>query len=361
MLHRKTRTVVSVLGIGVQVATVMILVGLVNGTVGGMSARLESVGADVLFQPPDASLILGATHTVMPTSLASEMKEKVAAVREVTPVLNRYITQLQGQSESINLWAVDYPSYARISGGLSLVEGRALAGPQEIDVDALLQRKHAFKLGDEVEMLGRGFRIVGVSQAGPGGRIHARLEDLQEINGTPGVASFFLVKGESPRMAGELVLALQGAFPAYKITAVAQISEQLHRTAMGLREFRAATTGVAVLLSFIVVLLAMYTAIVERTREIGILRAMGATQGWVVRLLLRESVLICLAGIGVGFLLALIGRSLLTSAFPAQDIRFTRGWAAMAGGLGLAGGFLGALYPAVRAARMDPLRTLSFE
>ena len=79
MMHRKTRTLVSVLGIAIQVATVMILVGLVNGTLEGISARLESVGADVLFQPPDASLILGATHAVMPTTMADLMKQKVTA------------------------------------------------------------------------------------------------------------------------------------------------------------------------------------------------------------------------------------------------------------------------------------------
>ena len=361
MVHRRTRTVVSVLGIAIQVATVMILVGLVNGTLEGISARLASVGADVLFQPPDASLILGATHSVMPKSLAADMKARVEAVREVTPVLNRQISQLQGRSESVNLWAVDYPSYAKISGGLSFVLGRPIAGPLELNVDTILQRKYGFEVGQTVDMLGRPFRIVGVSQAGTGGRIHARLEDIEEIDGTPDMASFFLVKGASSREAGDLVLALQKAFPAHKVTAIAQMSEQLQRTAFGLREFRAATTGMAVLLSFLVVLLAMYTAIVERTREIGILRAMGATQGWVVRLLLRESVLICLAGIAVGFVLSLAGRSLLMSAFPAQEIRFTRGWATIAGGLGLAGGLLGALYPAVRAARMDPLRTLNFE
>jgi putative ABC transport system permease protein len=361
MLHRKTRTVVSVLGIAIQVATVMILVGLVNGTVDGISARLASVGADVLFQPPDASLILGSTHSVIPTSLAADMKSQVPAVTEVTPVLNRHIAQLHGRSESVNLWAVDYPSYARISGGLTFVEGRAIAGPFELDIDTILQGKYGFRVGEEVEMLGRPFRIVGISHAGTGGRILARLEDIGEVNGTPGMASFFLVKGASSRDAGDLVIALQKAFPGYTITAISQMSEQLQRTAMGLREFRTATTGVAVLLSFLVVLLAMYTAIVERTREISILRAMGATQGWVVRLLLRESVLLCLAGIVVGFLLAFFGRSLLTSAFPAQEIHFTRGWAAIAAGLGLGGGFLGALYPALRAARMDPLRTLNFE
>jgi putative ABC transport system permease protein len=157
------------------------------------------------------------------------------------------------------------------------------------------------------------------------------------------------------------VLSLQEAFPGYKVTAIAQVSEQLQSTAIGLREFRRATIGIAVLLSFLVVLLAMYTAIVERTREIGILRALGATQGFVVRLLLRESVFICLAGIAVGFALAGGGRAILMDVFPAQDVRLTRGWAAIAGSLGLLGGVLGALYPAVRAARMDPLRTLNFE
>jgi putative ABC transport system permease protein len=361
MFHRKTRTLVSVLGIAIQVATVMILVGLVNGTLEGIASRLENVGADVLFQPPDASLILGATHTVMPVGLAAEMKQKVPGVREVAPVLNRQISRLKGNADSVNLWAVDYPSYASISGGLSFVEGRPIAGPWELNVDTILERKYGFKMGEEVEVFGRVFKIVGISRAGSGGRVTARLEDVQEMNETPGMASFFLVKGASPRGAGELVVALQNAFPGYKVTAVAQVSEQLQRNAVGLREFRAATTGMAVLLSFLVVLLAMYTAIIERTREIGILRAMGATQAWVVRLLLQESVLICLAGIAVGFLLSALGRVVLMDMFPAQDVRFTRGWAAIAGGLGLLGGVLGALYPAVRAARMDPLTTLNFE
>ena len=317
MLHRKTRTLVSVLGIGIQVATVMILVGMVNGTLEGISARLESVGADVLFQPPDASLILGATHAVMPTKLGELMKEKVKTVREVTPVLNWQVSQLRGQPETINLWAVDYPSYARISGGLSFVEGRAIENPSSSTWTRSWSGSTASgwaKSGDD----GPPFRIVGLSQAGSGGRIHARIEDIQEVNGTPGMASFFLVKGTSPREAGDLVLALQEAFPGYKVTAIAQMSEQLQRNAVGLREFRTATTGMAVLLSFLVVLLAMYTAIVERTREIGILRAMGATQGWVVRLLLRESALICLAGILVGFLLAAAGRRCSWTCSPPR-------------------------------------------
>jgi predicted lysophospholipase L1 biosynthesis ABC-type transport system permease subunit len=115
------------------------------------------------------------------------------------------------------------------------------------------------------------------------------------------------------------------------VTAIAQVSERLRQSVMGVREFRAAIIVISVFLSFLVVLLAMYTAIVERTREIGILRAMGASQTFVVRLLLRESALICLAGIAVGFLLAALGREVLMDLYPAQDIRFTRAWAIAAG------------------------------
>jgi putative ABC transport system permease protein len=197
MLHRKTRAIVSVLGVALQVATVMILVGLVNGTLESISARLESVGADVIFQPPDASLILGATHTVMPTSLGALMKEKVPAVREATPILNRQVAQLKGNPETINLWAVDYPSYARISGGLLFAEGRAIAGPDELNIDTVIRRKYGFRIGEAVELMGRTFTIVGISQAGSGGAPRPH-RGRPGANGTPDMASFFLIKGPPP-------------------------------------------------------------------------------------------------------------------------------------------------------------------
>jgi len=86
VMHRKTRTAVSVLAVGMEVAMVMLLVGMANGTLGDIADRLQNVGADVLFQPPDASLLLGATSAVMPLKYADIMRE-VDGVTEVTPVL----------------------------------------------------------------------------------------------------------------------------------------------------------------------------------------------------------------------------------------------------------------------------------
>jgi len=116
-----------------------------------------------------------------------------------------------------------------------------------------------------------------------------------------------------------------------------------------------------VVISFLVVLLAMYTTIIERTREIGILRAIGASQGKVVQLVVSESILICLAGVVVGIALAGALRWLLPRIFPTVSIQLSQEWGVIASSLGLLGGLLGSLYPAVKAARMDPVQALNFE
>jgi len=360
VMHRKTRTAVSVLAVAVEVAMVMLLVGMANGTLGDIAERLQNVGADVLFQPPDASLILGATSAVMPLKYIDIMKQ-VPDVVEVTPVLNWHVSKIRGEAKAVNLWAIDYPSFARISGGFDIVEGRALSQPYDLVMDTVLAEATGMHAGDKLPMINRDFTIAGISRAGAGGRLYARLSDVQEAIGTPDRASFFLVKGKSAQDADKLAKALQEKFPGHKITPVAQVSKVMQDNATGLQQFKQALTGMAVVISFLVVLLAMYTTVIERTRELGILRAIGASQAKVVQLVINESALICLAGVLVGIALAVAGRWFLPRVFPTLTVTLTRDWALIASSLGLAGGLLGSLYPAVKAARMDPIQALNFE
>jgi putative ABC transport system permease protein len=360
VMHRKTRTAVSVLAVAVQVAMVMLLVGMANGTLSDIADRLQNVGADVLFQPPDASLILGATSAVMPLKYIDIMKQ-IPDVVEVTPVLNWHVSKIKGEAKAVNLWAIDYPSFARISGGFDLVEGRTLSQPYDLVMDTVLAEATGMHAGDKLPMINRDFTVAGVVRAGAGGRLYARLPDVQEAIGTPERASFFLVKGKSAQDADKLAHALQEKFPGHKVTPVAQVSKVMQDNATGLQQFKEALTGMAVVISFLVVLLAMYTTVIERTRELGILRAIGASQGKVVQLVINESALICLAGVVVGIALALSGRWLLPRVFPTLTVQLTQEWALIASALGLAGGLLGSFYPAIKAARMDPIQALNFE
>jgi putative ABC transport system permease protein len=360
MFHRKTRTVVSVLAVAMEVATVMILVGLADGTLNDIADRLANVGADVLFQPPDASLILGATSAVMPVKYVDIMKT-LPDVKDVTPVLNWHVSKINGQTKAVNLWAVDYPSFERIGGGLSIVEGRPLSRPDDLVMDTILAASTGVRVGDVLPMLNRQFTVAGICRAGAGGRLYARLEDIQEAIGAPQKASFFLVKGHDSRRADELARALEEKFKGHKITPMAQVSQLMQDNTVGLQEFKEVLTTMAVVVSFLVVLLVMYTAIMERTREIGILRAIGASQAKVVELVVTESMLICCVGVVAGIGLAVFGQASIQSVFPTQVVKLTREWAGIAVALGMFGGLLGSFYPAVRAARLDPVQALNFE
>ena len=187
VMHRKTRTAVSVLAVAMEVAMVMLLVGMANGTLNEIAERLQNVGADVLFQPPDASFILGATSAVMPVKYIDLMKQ-APGVREVTPVLNWLVSNIRGESRAVNLWAIDYPTLAAISGGFDIVEGRALSEPNDIVMDTVLAQATGVKVGDSLPMLNRVFHLAGICRAGAGGRLYARIQDVQDAIGTPGKA-----------------------------------------------------------------------------------------------------------------------------------------------------------------------------
>ncbi len=128
-----------------------------------------------------------------------------------------------------------------------------------------------------------------------------------------------------------------------------------------IKEFLSAMVFISVIISFLIILLAMYSTITERTREIGILKSMGASRTYIIRLILNESLLICLAGVGLGFVLTSVVLQLVVSAFPTVPVTITLFWRITAPVMAVIGGSLGALYPAIKAARMDPVKALGYE
>ncbi len=151
-------------------------------------------------------------------------------------------------------------------------------------------------------------------------------------------------------------------YPGFTLTGTKDASLLLSDTKMpGLKEFRFTVVLVSMLLSFMVILLAMYTTIFERTREIGILKSLGASRNFIVVMILKESAMICCLGVMLGIGISEIIRTAIISAFPTLQVAMTPRDILFGCILGLLGGTLGALYPAYKAARMDPVRALSYE
>ena len=336
------------------------MVGLAQGSLDETAARIQNVGADILFQAPDASAFLAVSAGVLPSGSNLSLRE-TPGVAEVAGVLVNNVTHLKDKNKFVMMFGINPETYNRIGKGLEIVEGRGLEKSGDLLVDTVLAQADQIQVGDKLQIMNRDFEVVGIPRAGAGVRIYMGLEDMQTSTAQPGDVSFFFVKTKEGEEVSQVVGELEKRFEGYKVTALEFLSETMKENALGLKEFIRALSAFAALISCLVILLAMYTTIIERTREIGILKALGASRGYILKVVMAESFLICVMGVGAGFLLSVLGRSALLHFFPTLTVDLIPRWFLFSAIMGIGGGLIGALYPAYRAAKLDPVEALNFE
>jgi putative ABC transport system permease protein len=111
----------------------------------------------------------------------------------------------------------------------------------------------------------------------------------------------------------------------------------------------------------LVIFLSMYTTVLERTRDIGVLKSLGASKFLIIRALLAETTLLCLLGIFAGIGLSYVVRAGFLKLFPTLSILITAGWVLRAGLIAIVGALIGASYPAWQASRKDAVEALSYD
>ncbi len=351
--HRCARTFAAIAGVAGPVCLALVAMGLAEGTLRGIAGRLTSVGADVFVQPPGSSVLLGSGSARMPQGDRRRL-DALASVESVAPGLLHSVSQLHGRSAALNLWAIDPSSFAAVSGGFDVLQGRGLDHPMEVLVDEALARDFALEPGARIELLGSAFRVAGITRAGMGARLYARLQDLQALAAAEGQVSFFLVRRKPDVTVDAMEGEIRRAMPGFTIPSVAVVSQALREGAIGLRELERALTMVVSVLSAAIVFLTAQAAILERTRQIGVLRALGLGRADTLRLVLVESLTLCLGGALAGTVLASLVAAIVPQVFPSLAVRLEPATGAALVGFVCLGGLLGALAPAVRAARLDP-------
>ena len=119
--------------------------------------------------------------------------------------------------------------------------------------------------------------------------------------------------------------------------------------------------GISMIIGFIVIFQSMYTAVMERTREIGILKSLGATKFYIVNVVLRESLLLAIGGVLLGIVFTWLGSTAINHKFPLHRMVWDSHWVLRAAVIAIAGALLGGLYPALAAARKDAIEALAYE
>jgi putative ABC transport system permease protein len=357
ILHRPIRTAVSALAVAIEVAMVMLFVGLAHGLVDESAQRLEGVGADVLVQPPSSSFLLALSQAPMPIKIGDRLKQ-IPHVLAVAPVLFNF-----NSIGGLNIiYGIDTPTFDRVTGGFAYHDGGPFLNPYDILVDDLYARANHVKVGQTISLLNHEFHVCGIVEHGKGARLFIPMNTAEDLLQVQEKASIFFVKCTEPGYTDDVSDAIHQLLPKYQVLPVKEyMSLMTSNNLPALNAFITVIIAIAVGIGFLVIFLSMYTTITERTREIGILKSLGASKGYIIALILREAGLLSAVGIIVGYGVAAVARKVILAKFPTLSIELTMEWALYAAILALAGSALGALYPALRAAQLDPVDALAYE
>lgn len=356
-LHRPLRTLLGVVAIGIEVSLVLLIVGLTHGMLNEVGKRIEGVGADIMVQPPSSSVFLAFSGSPMPVALGNRIGE-LANVKAVAPVL----LQLSSSNGLDIVYGIDPVSFQAVSDGFVYLEGHGLESANDVLVDDWYARAKHLKAGDTLHLLGHDFHVVGVVEHGKGARVFVPLRTLQQITGSPDKASLFFVKCTAPGLTAPVMKEIETLLPRYEIRPLRDYLSLMTPTSVpGLNTFVHSMIVLAVAIGFLVIFLSMYTTIIERTRDIGVLKSLGASKGYIVKALLGETSLICTGGILFGILMSYGAQLLMRDLFPTLTILITPGWILRAAALAVGAGLAGTVYPAWLASRKDPVEALAYE
>jgi putative ABC transport system permease protein len=355
--HRPARTAVSILGTAVGVLLIVFTVGLAHGVLHERGKRESNIGAEIMIRGSGSIGFTGGSPFKLQASHATEIAQ-VPGVRAATPIGQTLDSTDTGFGSRL-IDGIDYDQYSNLTG-ITIREGRKLMSGDEAIVDPEWKdRRHAV-IGDTVQLFKRPFKIVGVYEPPGGGRIKIPLSTMQEQEGADRRATAILVACIDPAKQDEVAARILQRFPDSQLIFTRDLPELYATGVPALNVFIKVVVGVAAAISMLVILLAMYTTVTERTRQIGILKSLGMSKSSIAWVIEQEAIVVSFLGVAVGILLTLAARFAVMRV-TSLTIDIEPRWILIALAVGLIGGTIGALYPALRAARQDAVEALSYE
>jgi putative ABC transport system permease protein len=355
LVHRPLRSLISCLAIAIEVIMILSITAILMGKLDGFKTRQNGIGMDMFVRPSTINNFIGMS----PAGASIKVADVIAQVPHVV-VSAPVNVQITSSLDSI--YGIDYKTFNALLP-FTFVSGGPFQHPFDIILDDYAAAGK--KVGDTITVLNHPFRICGIVEHGKGGRKFLPIETMGQITGTEGKATMFYLRTEAPPKYQDEVRKAILATPGMSDYNVATAEEYLSSISpdrlpgfnIGLR----VVIGIAVVIGFLVIFQSMYTAVMERTREIGILKSMGASRAYIVGIVLRETGVLAAVGIAAGVIASFALSAALEARFPTLDfvINVPYVWKAIL--IAFVGALLGALYPAFKAASKDPIDALSYE
>lgn len=353
---RPIRTLLSILLIAVPVTLILMLIGLSHGVLDDNAQRTEGIGADIAVRP-SGSTLMSFNVAGLPTKLVDKLGREPHVVQSMGVVNQPVGGGLDGVT------GIDPEAFNRMSGGFTFLEGHTLQRPDDILVDQYYANQAHVHAGSRLKLLNREWNVAGVVEPGKMSHMFVQLPVLQDLVGATNKLSIIYLKLDNPDNIRQVVDYLKGKYQGYPIYSMKELISLLSVNNIPvLKTFINVIIGIGVVIGFAVVSLSMYMAVLQRTREIGILKSLGASKGFVMGLILAEAFLLGLGGTILGIIFS-FGTKWIMSVFVPSSLpqAIVPTWWPIAGLVAMGAALLGALYPGILAVRQDPIEALAYE
>jgi ABC-type lipoprotein release transport system permease subunit len=355
--QRTTRTLLTLGAIAITVGGIIALEASVNG----MLDTFSEMGGDAEIIVRQA----GVADTEF-SAVDERFGDKIAAYPEVAYVSGMSFGGTMLPDSGMIFMIIGYaPNEYKIQQ-INVVEGSPITGNHQIMLGRMMSEALNLGVGDTLELSGSRYKIVGVYESGVsweemGGIFSQR--DAQAFLGRPRKVGLYLVKLRNPAQAESIVGKINTEIPEVHAAMSGEFVSQMPDM-NNINAMLGSISFLAILVGGVGVLNAMLMAVLERTREIGVLRALGWRRARILRMILNEAILLGLLGglLGIGIAFAL---AYAFNQVPVYSGILQARWDLViflrAITVALVLGLLGGLYPALRATRLQPVEALRYE
>lgn len=375
ILRHRTRSFLTMLGIAASVGVLFAVLSFNQGFTQGLSQELERTGLHFMIVPSGcahevAALVLHGA--VIPKFLDIGVMEHVAATEGIamaTPIL---VAQLPDQQRGrIDLiYGVDMPVLTAIKPGWD-ISGTIPEHPHEVLLGFEVAQHENLKPGDRFSSPAPGVELVvagilGLTGSQDDAFVYLPIETAQSLLGNPNAATAIGVKVNDPARIGAITDDLTSVVPGIQIVTMGEVMNSITNLAASARALSLSIVLIAILISAVGVMNSILMAVFERTQEIGMMRAVGASRWDIFRIILNETTILALCGGMVGIVLSTLGARLIEAFVrsvmpfvPSGDlIRFDPGIALGSVAFIFVIGVCAGIYPAVKAAKINPVEAI---
>jgi putative ABC transport system permease protein len=282
LFQDKTRLALSIGGVALAIMLILVLKGFLAGMNRQITSYLDHSPGSIIVAQEDVVNLLGAT-SLLPEGV-DQKAEMIRGVNEVIPILSQFVI-LDLHEKKQPAYMVGYDP-EKGGGPWQLIAGRQPRSKKEMIFDSVLADRHGLQLGDQVDVMGKDFTIVGLSSGTTSWMtsfFFIRKQDAENLLLTPGATSFLMVSISDGADVDDILRRLNDISDVNAITKMQMAANDLKLFAKIFSAPLKLMVGIAFLVGTMIVGLIIYTATVERQREYGVIKAIGATNRFLIK------------------------------------------------------------------------------